>query len=271
MHTSGAGRGAPDSWSSTTIPAATCGGHRPGATMLLCASSYRLRGRCCRGRSQRWGFSVYASLVGRPAATRCELPGWYFTRCAPNQGRGIEMRNFITKGLGSVYIDVPALRPGTVGAYAPRLRVRWGCHGAAARCRSICCGRPVHYVLSRNCNHNAGWRVCCAVLSTAAAALFVPEPRWSFNVEDPADVADPLLFGPLAAYCAIASAGRALQSNASGQRGRYEPAKIVCSRPSTQGSWVRGSTIHSTASFPGMGGAKKFLPSPTMGPRSRSS
>ena len=28
------------------------------------------------------------------------------------------MRNFITKGLGAVYIDVPALRPGTVGAYA---------------------------------------------------------------------------------------------------------------------------------------------------------
>ena len=43
----------------------------------------------------------------------------------------------------------------------------------------------------------------CAVLSTAAADFFVLEPRWSFNVEDPANVADLLLFGPLAAYCAI--------------------------------------------------------------------
>src|SRR5262249_21171564 len=43
----------------------------------------------------------------------------------------------------------------------------------------------------------------CAVLSTAAADFFVLEPRWSFNVDDPATVADLLLFGPLAAYCAI--------------------------------------------------------------------
>jgi PAS domain S-box-containing protein len=35
------------------------------------------------------------------------------------------------------------------------------------------------------------------------ADFFVLEPRWSFNVEDPANVADLLLFGPLASYCAI--------------------------------------------------------------------
>jgi hypothetical protein len=33
------------------------------------------------------------------------------------------MRKFITRGLGSIYIDVPALRPGTVGAYALALAV----------------------------------------------------------------------------------------------------------------------------------------------------
>jgi PAS domain-containing protein len=43
----------------------------------------------------------------------------------------------------------------------------------------------------------------CAALSTAAADFFVLEPRWSFNVEDPANVANLLLFGPLASYCVI--------------------------------------------------------------------
>jgi PAS domain S-box-containing protein len=43
----------------------------------------------------------------------------------------------------------------------------------------------------------------CVVLSTAAADFFVLEPRWSFNVVDPANVADLLLFGPLASYCAF--------------------------------------------------------------------
>jgi two-component sensor histidine kinase len=43
----------------------------------------------------------------------------------------------------------------------------------------------------------------CAVLSTAAADFFVLSPRWSFSVEDPANVADLLLFGPLAFYCAM--------------------------------------------------------------------
>jgi PAS domain S-box-containing protein len=44
-----------------------------------------------------------------------------------------------------------------------------------------------------------------AVLSTAAADFFVLSPRWSFSfsVEDPADLADLLLFGPLAFYCVI--------------------------------------------------------------------
>jgi K+-sensing histidine kinase KdpD len=43
----------------------------------------------------------------------------------------------------------------------------------------------------------------CAVLSTAAADFFVLSPRWSFSVEDPANVADLPLFGPLAFSCAM--------------------------------------------------------------------
>jgi PAS domain-containing protein len=41
------------------------------------------------------------------------------------------------------------------------------------------------------------------VLSTAAADFFALSPRWTFNVEDPANVADLLLFGPLAFSCAF--------------------------------------------------------------------
>jgi PAS domain S-box-containing protein len=42
-----------------------------------------------------------------------------------------------------------------------------------------------------------------AVLSTAAADFFLLEPRWAFSVEDPATVADLLVFGPLASYLVI--------------------------------------------------------------------
>jgi hypothetical protein len=40
---------------------------------------------------------------------------------------------------------------------------RWGRHGAAARSRSISCGRAVCYLLSRSCNHNADQRVRCGL------------------------------------------------------------------------------------------------------------
>jgi PAS domain S-box-containing protein len=43
----------------------------------------------------------------------------------------------------------------------------------------------------------------CAVLSSAAAAFFVLEPRWSFNVDDPEKLAELILFGPLASYLVI--------------------------------------------------------------------
>jgi two-component sensor histidine kinase len=43
----------------------------------------------------------------------------------------------------------------------------------------------------------------CAVLGTAAADFFLLSPRWSFYVDDPAAVADLLLFGPLAFSCVV--------------------------------------------------------------------
>jgi PAS domain S-box-containing protein len=123
---------------------------------------------------------------------------------------GITMRETIksiTKRLPSIYIDVPALRPGTVGAYALALAAV----GVAAALRvavdpylvgaQFVTFFPAIVITTLVSGFGAGF--FCAVLSTAAADFFVLEPRWSFNIEDPANVADLLLFGPLAAYCAI--------------------------------------------------------------------
>jgi PAS domain S-box-containing protein len=117
------------------------------------------------------------------------------------------MLNMITKRLPSLYIDVPALRPGTVGAYAlafvsvgiaTALRLAVDPYLVGAQFVTFF---PAIVITTLISGFGAGF--FCAVLSTAAADFFVLEPRWSFNVDDPATVADLLLFGPLAAYCAI--------------------------------------------------------------------
>jgi PAS domain S-box-containing protein len=117
------------------------------------------------------------------------------------------MRNFITEGLGSIYIDVPALRPGTVGAYAlavvsvgvaTALRLAVDPYLVGAQFVTFF---PAVIITTLISGFGAGF--FCAVLSTAAADFFVLSPRWSFSVENPANVADLLLFGPLAFYCAM--------------------------------------------------------------------
>jgi PAS domain S-box-containing protein len=122
---------------------------------------------------------------------------------------GITMPKTITKRLSSFYIDVPALRPGTVGAYAlafvavaaaTALRVALDPYVVGAQFITFYPAIVITTVIS---GFGAGF--FCAVLSTAAADFFVLEPRWafSFSVEDPANVADLLLFGPLASYLVI--------------------------------------------------------------------
>jgi PAS domain S-box-containing protein len=120
---------------------------------------------------------------------------------------GIAMRKAITKRLSSFYIDVPALRAGTVGAYALALvatavatvlRVVLDPYVVGAQFITFYPAIVITTVIS---GFGAGF--FCAVLSTAAADFFVLEPRWSFNVGDPANVADLLLFGPLASYLVI--------------------------------------------------------------------
>jgi PAS domain S-box-containing protein len=112
------------------------------------------------------------------------------------------MRKAITKRLSSFYIDIPALRPGTVGAYAlafvsagvaTGLRVALDRYLVGAQFVTFF---PAIIITTLIGGFGAGF--VCAVLSTAAADFFVLSPRWTFNVEDPANVADLLLFGPLA-------------------------------------------------------------------------
>jgi K+-sensing histidine kinase KdpD len=117
------------------------------------------------------------------------------------------MRNVIMKWRSSLYIDVPALRPGTAGAYAlavvavvvaTALRVALDPYVVGVQFITFYPAIVITTVIS---GFGAGF--FSAVLSTAAADFFVLEPRYSFYVDDPADVADLLLFGPLAAYLVI--------------------------------------------------------------------
>jgi PAS domain S-box-containing protein len=119
------------------------------------------------------------------------------------------MLKSITKRLPSLYIDVPTLRPGTVGAYAlalaavgvaTALRVALDPYLVGAQFVTFF---PAIVIITLISGFGAG--LFCAVLSTAAVDFFVLAPRFSFSfyVNDPAALADLLLFGPLASYCVI--------------------------------------------------------------------
>jgi PAS domain S-box-containing protein len=126
-----------------------------------------------------------------------------------HQKQAVAIREFIWKRLPSLYIDVPALRPGSVGAYvlaimavgvATVLRVALDPFLVGAQFVTFF---PAVVITTLISGFGAGF--FCAVLSTAAADFFVLAPRFSFSfyVDDPAALADLLLFGPLASYCVI--------------------------------------------------------------------
>jgi PAS domain S-box-containing protein len=113
----------------------------------------------------------------------------------------------ITKKLSSFCIDIPALRPGTVGAYAlavvsvgvaTALRVALDPYLDGAQFITY---YPAIVITTLISGFGAGF--VCAVLSTAAADFFVLSPRFSFFPETSADLTDLLLFGPLASYLVI--------------------------------------------------------------------
>jgi hypothetical protein len=161
--------------------------------------------------------SIYTDVPVRPATVpvRPATPmgtaelDHHKRRCVPLQERGITMLKTITKRLPSLYIDIPGLRPATVGAYAlalvsvgvaTALRLAVDPYLVGAQFVTFF---PAIVITTLISGFGAGF--FCAVLSTAAVDFFVLEPRWSFtvSVEDAANVADLLLFGPLAAYCVI--------------------------------------------------------------------
>jgi PAS domain S-box-containing protein len=119
------------------------------------------------------------------------------------------VRGIIARRLRSLYIDVPALRPGTVGAYAlaivtvgiaTALRLVLDPYLLGAQFVTFF---PAVVITTLISGMGAGF--FCAVLSTAAADYFVLAPRFSFSfyLDDPAALTDLLVFGPLASYCVI--------------------------------------------------------------------
>jgi two-component sensor histidine kinase len=136
-----------------------------------------------------------------------ELPSCHHQKpiSSPDESEAATIREIIWRRLSSLYIDVPTLRPGTVGAYAlaivsagvaTALRVALDPYLTGAQFITFF---PAIVITSLISGFGAGF--FCAVLSTAAADFFVLEPRWSFYLDDPAAVADLLLFGPLAFFC----------------------------------------------------------------------
>jgi signal transduction histidine kinase/CheY-like chemotaxis protein len=100
--------------------------------------------------------------------------------------------------LEQIYIDVPALRPGTVGAYALAVL----CTGVATALRiaidpyvegvQYITFFPAVIVTTLISGFRAG--LSCILLSAASAAFFVLPPQWIFSVDSSAQVLSLLLF-----------------------------------------------------------------------------
>ncbi len=111
------------------------------------------------------------------------------------------------RGLPQIYINVPALRPGTPGGYA----FAFVSVGAATALRlavdPYVTGVPFitfwPAVIVTALVSGLGAGIFCVVLGTAAATFFVLPPHLSFYVENTADVADLLLFLVLASFGVI--------------------------------------------------------------------
>jgi K+-sensing histidine kinase KdpD len=100
--------------------------------------------------------------------------------------------------LASIYIDVPALRPGTVGAYA----LAFLCAAVATVLRlaidpyvvgvQYITFAPAVMIATLIGGFSAG--VFCTAVSAAAVNFFVIHPRFSFSIDHPGDVIAFLLF-----------------------------------------------------------------------------
>jgi two-component sensor histidine kinase len=115
-----------------------------------------------------------------------------------------------------IYIDIPALRPGTVGAYvlalvcaavATALRIAIDPYVSGLQFGTFYAAVVVTTLIS-----GFGAGLFCIVLSAAAAYFSLIEPRFTLYLENPADVPDLLLFILLSLF--IATLVGALRSTA---------------------------------------------------------
>ncbi len=113
--------------------------------------------------------------------------------------------------LDSLYIDVPALRPGTVGAYAlaflcaatgTAVRVAVDPHIVGAQFITFF---PAVVIATLISGFRAG--LFCAALSLGGVVFFVLPPRLSFYIDHPGEVLAVLLFILLALSNVIFIAG----------------------------------------------------------------
>jgi two-component sensor histidine kinase len=102
------------------------------------------------------------------------------------------------QNLARIYIDIPALRPGTVGAYllaflsaVVAMVLRLAIHPYVVGVPFMTFF-PAFIIVTLISGLGAG--LFCVVLSSATAAFFMLPPGLSFYIERPADVADLLLF-----------------------------------------------------------------------------
>jgi two-component sensor histidine kinase len=97
-----------------------------------------------------------------------------------------------------IYVDIPALRPGTVGAYvlafvsvgvATALRLAIDPYIVGIQYVTFFAAVIITTLIS-----GLGAGLFCLVLSVGAAAFFVLPPRWSFNIENLSDLFTTALF-----------------------------------------------------------------------------
>ncbi len=118
----------------------------------------------------------------------------------------------VTKRLGSLNIDIPALRPGTVGAYA----LAFVSAGVALALRfaigpyvvglQLVTFFPAVIITALISGFGAGF--FCIALCAVEAAFFVFQPPFSFYIERRADVLELLLFISLSLFMVIVIASR---------------------------------------------------------------
>ena len=151
----------------------------------------------------------------------------------------------------SLYVDVPALRPGTVGAYAlafvsvgAALALRVGLDPYLEGAQFVTF-YPAIVITTLFSGFGAG--ICAAALSTAAADFFLLSPRWAFGIEDPTTLADLLVFGPLAAYLVIFIGGMRVAVERQQAEAGNDRLRLALDAASL--GWWQYDPVHQTVSW----------------------